>query len=147
MRRRIGMLAGGLAAIALASGCAGGAGPLGPPRASDDVMRGGQYLEPWLGAALKEAERHPLGSKENPVRADMPGGQRAYLSRLRCMNDMAPTWRRVGNLGAGVFGSIVDQYDVRCEGSHPARTVVVMDMYFKGYSESRAIEGFRIAPG
>jgi hypothetical protein len=52
----------------------------------------------------------------------------------------------VGNLGSGVFGSIVDQYDVRCEGAHPPRTIIVMDMYFKGYVEARAIDGFEIAP-
>jgi hypothetical protein len=49
---------------------------------SDQVLKGGQLLQPWLGAALTEAARHPLGSEENPVRADMPGGQRAYLARL-----------------------------------------------------------------
>lgn len=109
-------------------------------------MRGGQLLQPWLGAALTEAERHPLGSKENPVRADMPDGQRAYLARLRCSNGAPPAWRRIGNLGPGAFGSIVDQYDLQCGGSGPSRAAIVMDMYFRGHVEARPIDGFRIAP-
>ena len=80
------------------------------------------------------------------MRADMPAGQRAYLARLRCNDGAPPTWSRVGNLGSGVFGSIVDQYDLRCEGAHPPRTIIVMDMYFKGHVEARPIDGFKIAP-
>ncbi len=148
MLRQGGRLIAGLLAALCAGACAGGpaAGTMGGPQVSDQVLKGGQLLQPWLGAALTEAARHPLGSEENPVRADMPGGQRAYLARLRCTNDAPPTWRRVGNLGSGVFGSIVDQYDVRCEGAHPPRTIIVMDMYFKGHVEARAIDGFEIAP-
>jgi hypothetical protein len=142
MLDRVGKLIGGLAVALCVSGCVGGA--MGPPRISDDWDMGGQYLEPWLGNALKAAEAHPLGSKDNPVRADMPGGQRAYLSRLRCADNAAPGYRRSGNLGAGVFGSIVDAYDVHCEGAEPV--TVVMDMYFRGYTEARAVEGFRIVP-
>jgi hypothetical protein len=149
MRRR-GAMSGLVLALALgAAGCAGGgASPgMGSPQVSTEFLKGGQLLQPWLGEALKKADKHPLGSERNPVRADMPDGQRAYLARLRCSNEAPPTWRRVGNLGAGVFGSIVDQYDVRCEGSHPARTIIVMDMYFSGYKETRVIDGFTIAPG
>jgi len=148
MLRQSGLLIAGLLAALCAAGCAGGPakGETGGAQVSEELLKGGQLLQPWLGAALKDAERHPLGSKENPVRADMPGGQRAYLARLRCNNDTPPTWRRVGNLGSGAFGSIVDQYDLRCEGAHPPRTILVMDMYFKGHVEDRAVEGFRIAP-
>lgn len=142
MRRKVGMIALGLAAALAASACAGGLS--GPPQISDDFMKGGQYLEPWLGAALTEAAKHPLGTEKNPVRADMPEGQRAYLSRLRCEDGNAPTYRRVGNLGAGVFGSIVDSYDVRCPGSEPAQTYIVMDMYFSGYVETHPVAGFKI---
>lgn len=148
MRGQAGVLiATGLAALC-AAGCAAAptTAALGAPKVSEEPLRGGQLLQPWLGAAMKEAARHPLGSKENPVRADMPDGERAYLARLRCTNDAPPAWRRVGNLGSGVFGSIVDQYDLRCEGAHPPRTIIVMDMYFRGHVEARAIDGFRIAP-
>lgn len=118
---------------------------LGPPQSSNDVRKGGQYLEPWLGQALKEADRHPLGSKLNPVRADMPNGQRAYLARLRCANGTAPTYERIGNVGAGVFGSIIDQFDLRCQNSAPLRSIVFMDMYFAGHVETRPADGFKIA--
>lgn len=148
MRRQGGQLIAGLLAFLCAAGCAAGAAKpaASGPQVSAEVLKGGQLLQPWLGAALNESERHRLGSKENPVRADMPAGQRAYLARLRCNNDAPPTWSRVGNLGSGVFGSIVDQFDLRCEGAHPPRTIIVMDMYFKGHVEARAIDGFGIAP-
>jgi len=148
MLRQGGLLIAGLLAALCTGACAGGpaAGTTGGSQVSDELLKGGQLLQPWLGAALKEAMRHPLGSKDNTVRADMPGGQRAYLARLRCTNDAPPTWRRVGNLGSGVFGSIVDQYDVRCEGAHPPRSIIVMDMYFKDHVEARPIDGFEIAP-
>ena len=147
MRRQSELMIAGLLGALCMAGCAGGpaSGGMGKPQVSEELLKGGQLLQPWLGAALEEAGRHPLGSEENPVRADMPGGQRAYLARLRCTNDAPPTWSRVGNLGSGVFGSIVDQYDLRCEGAHPPRTIIVMDMYFKGYVEPRAIDGFKIA--
>lgn len=134
-------------AVGLLCACgAGAAARLGKPQHSDDVMRGGQYLEPWLGAALQESAKHPLGSERNPVRAAMPAGQKAYLGRLRCKNGRPPTYDRVGNLGPGVFGSIVDQYDVRCGASAPMRTIIVMDMYFPGYVETQAVDGFSIVP-
>lgn len=98
------------------------------------------------GAALErlfaEAARHPLGSRENPVRADMPAGQRAYLQKLRCSNGAMPAFSRSGNLGPGVYGSIVDLYVLTCAGGQPARSEVVMDMYFPGYLESRPVPGF-----
>ena len=150
MRRGCGLRGLGLALALGCAGCAGGVSAqstaMGPPRVSTEVLKGGQLLQPWLGDALKRAALHPLGSDKNPVRADMPDGQRAYLARLRCTNDAPPIWRRVGNLGSGAFGSIVDQYDVRCPGAHPPRTIIVMDMYFAGYVEARAVDGFSIAP-
>jgi len=148
MRRQSKMLIAGLVVALCAAGCAGAPAKAadGGPQVSTEVLKGGQLLQPWLGAALKEAERHKLGTEENPVRADMPAGQRAYLARLRCNDGAPPTWSRVGNLGSGVFGSIVDQYDLRCEGAHPPRTIIVMDMYFKGHVEARPIDGFKIAP-
>ncbi len=90
---------------------------LGPPKQSEDVMGGGQYIEPWLSAAVKDASGQPLGSMQNPVRAEMPRGQHAYLQRLRCANGQAPQFSRVGDVGFGVFGSIVDAYEVTCAGS------------------------------
>lgn len=95
-----------------------------------------------LDAALAAADQHPLGSEGNPVRASMPVGQRAYLDRLRCGDGSAPAYFRAGNLGPGVFGNIVDSYQVTCPGGQAKQ--VVMDMYHQGYVESRPVPGFTI---
>ncbi len=88
----------------------------------------------------------PLGSAENPVRADMPAGQRAYLARLRCANGRAPAFGRIGNVGPGPYGSIVDAYSVTCAGSSPAESTVHLDMYHAGHVEAAAVPGFTIVP-
>jgi hypothetical protein len=97
-----------------------------------------------LDAALAAADRHPLGSEANPVRAAMPVGQRAYLARLRCANGSAPAYDRQGSGGIGVYGNIIDFYAVTCPGAQSV--TVVMDMYHAGYAEDRAVPGFTIAP-
>jgi hypothetical protein len=112
----------------------------------DRMMRGESYLQgEELNRAIAEADKHPLGSKENPVRVSRPQGQRAYLAKLRCADGKAPSFNRRGNLGVGVFGNIVDLYDLRCDGSEPATSEVVMDMYHLGRSEDRPVTGFTIA--
>lgn len=88
----------------------------------------------------------PLGSAHNPVRADMPAGQRAYLSRLRCANGRGPAFERIGSFGAGPYGSIIDGYSVTCAGSSPTEAVVHMDMYHSGHVEAAAVPGFTIVP-
>jgi hypothetical protein len=127
---------------------AAGACASGQMQRSDDPfdMSGGRYVGASLDKAIAEAAKHKLGTRENPVRAEMPLGQHAYLKRLRCADGKAPKFERAGNLGFGGFGSIVDAYDVRCEGSSPAQATVVMDMYFPDYVETQAVEGFTIVP-
>lgn len=100
-----------------------------------------------LAELIEEAQASPLGSRENPVRAEMPSGQRAYLSRLRCSDGSRPAFQRVGNFGVGVFGRIIDGYQVVCRGSEPAETMVFMDMYHPGYIENEPVEGFTIQGG
>ncbi len=97
-----------------------------------------------LEAAIKKASAHPLGSEKNPVRAEMPSGQRAYLQRLRCADGKAPRFSRIGSMGMEPYGNIVDGYDVRCEGSEPATSVIYMDMYHRGHVENEAVPGFTI---
>jgi hypothetical protein len=99
-----------------------------------------------LAKLIEKAQEHPLGAKENPVRADMPGGQRAYLNRLRCADGKRPTYRRVGNFGIGVYERIIDGYEVVCEGSAPETSMVFMDMYHPGHKEAAAVPGFTIEP-
>ncbi|MDQ4421378.1 hypothetical protein OOT33_13190 [Sphingobium sp. DEHP117] len=67
------------------------------------MMGGGPILdEPDLKAAVAKAEAFPLGTKENPVRAESPAGQRAYLSRLKCPDNSTPSFMRAG-ISARVF--------------------------------------------
>ena len=97
-----------------------------------------------LEAALEAASAHPLGSAENPVRAEMPQGQRAYLSRLRCANLKRPEYERQASAGMSPYGNIVDVYLVTCEGSEPASRRIYIDMYHRGHIETRAVEGYGI---
>lgn len=99
-----------------------------------------------LEAMIEKAQEHPLGSQQNPVRADMPVGQRAYLNRLRCSDGNAPAYRRVGNFGVGVFGRIIDGYEVVCEGAEPEESMIFLDMYHPGHEETEAVSGFTIEP-
>lgn len=85
----------------------------------------------------------PLGSREAPVRCHGPAGQREYLDRLRCPNGSAPSYERVGNVGVGAYGHVVDHYLLRCGGAAQARDVY-LDLYFPGYAEPRPIPGFTI---
>lgn len=140
-----------VAALIAATGCASTTGTTGTttvagPR-TPDIMS--QFGQPSIaGAALarlvREAAAHPLGSARNPVRAEMPGGQRAYLARLRCQNGRAPTYARRGNVGPGVFGNIVDLYDVDCGAAAPGRVEVYMDMYHPRHEETATVPGFTI---
>lgn len=113
------------------------------------MLMGGPLLdEPELGAAIAEAEKHPLGSASNPVRVSRPAGQRAYLNSLRCSDGRAPSFYRAGNVGPGVYTSIVDLYIVDCGAALPGKVEVRMDMYHPGHVETRAVPGFTIAaPG
>lgn len=119
---------------------------------SDDLMR--MFLQgrssseqSQLQARINEAEKHPLGSRQNPVRVDMPAGQRAYLLRLRCADGSVPQFNRSGNGGPGVYGSIVDIYQVDCGAVEPGKVTVWMDMYFPGNIENRPVPGFDLYGG
>jgi hypothetical protein len=94
-----------------------------------------------LEALIAEAQAYPLGAQENPVRAEMPQGQRAYLDRLRCANGKRPAYQRVGNFGIGVYGRIIDGYRVVCKSSEPAERMIFMDMYHPGHAEAAAVPG------
>jgi hypothetical protein len=83
----------------------------------------------------------PLGDKGNPVRVLSPRGQYAYLSQLVCPDGATPAFRRVGNFGVGVYGTIIDGYDVNCAGRS---SMVFMDMYHPDYVEQRPVPGFTI---
>lgn len=111
-----------------------------------DILLGGRVSGADLEGRIAAAQAFPLGSRENPVRVSMPEGQRAYLARLRCTDGKAPTFERTGNLGPGVYGSIVDNYAVVCAGNPPTEFNIVMDMYHGRHIENAAPPGFTITP-
>lgn len=134
-----------LAGIAAAVLAGGAALPAAAQDATDifgNKIVGGKELEKLIEAA----QAHPLGAKENPVRADMPGGQRAYLNRLRCADGKRPAYFRIGSFGRGVYDRIIDGYEVTCDGSTPEKSMIFMDMYHPGHKEPAAVEGFTIEP-
>lgn len=140
--------AAGVAAL-LVAGCATAREP--EPSDADmavlfAMLAGQSNPEVDIAEAEARARPLPLGSEENPIRAEMPPGQRAYLSRLRCSDGRAPRFARIGSFGAGPYGNILDGYDVVCEGAEPARTTLYLDMYHPGHVEPMAPPGFTIAP-
>lgn len=138
MRQYLGTVTLALAAAGLAVAA--------PAQAQDRIermMAGESWLQGKdLEKAIEQADKHVLGSKENPVRVAQPAGQRRYLSRLRCSDGRAPKFYRAGNVGDGPFGNIVDLYIVTCEGGEPKESQIHMDMYHKGYDEQRIVPGF-----
>jgi hypothetical protein len=135
--------------VVLALGCAAVAVPASAqqrPNEARDMMRSmglkGMSAKK-MAKAIAKAEKSPLGSKSNPIRENMPEGQIAYLSRLRCSDGQAPAFNRKGSVGLGVYGNIVDLYNVTCKGA--ASVDVYMDMYHDG-PENRPVPGFTIAP-
>lgn len=128
------------AATLLISGCASGT-----------AMPDDPFAEMFSGVPAERADRiaagltgHPLGSEANPVRVNMPPGQRDYLSRLRCSDNRAPQFERIGSMGMGPYGQIVDGYDVQCPGSSPDKTTLYLDMYHPTYVETQAPPGFTL---
>jgi hypothetical protein len=99
---------------------------------------------PKQSGAETNANTRVLGSKKAPVRCDKPGGEHAYLRRLRCPNGKAPSYNRVGSMGYGGHGNIVDLYSVKCAGTGETHKIY-MDMYHPGYVEKRAVAGFTLA--
>jgi hypothetical protein len=85
----------------------------------------------------------PLGSKGETPSAP-PCRRPARLSAAAALQDSkAPQFTRVGNFGAGVYGNIIDGYELTCAGAKPV--VVFMDMYHAGHVEDRPVAGFTIA--
>jgi hypothetical protein len=106
-------------------------------------LTGEASMSPAEVERLSESSEHPLGAFENPVRANMPAGQRAYLRRLRCADGRAPSFERLGSYGSGPYGSVVDGYEVDCGEAAPGQVMIYMDMYHR-HVEAEATPGFEI---
>lgn len=108
-------------------------------------LGGRGYVSEADAGAMSAASSEPVGSRENPVRAAMPIGQRNYLNRLRCSDGKAPSYERSGSAGAGPYGSIIDLYIVQCPDAEPSEAQIYIDMYHR-HVETEAVPGFDIVP-
>lgn len=135
-----------LTGLAVAAVLAGGGALPAAAQDATDIFGNKIVSGKELAKLIEAAKAHPLGSEQNPVRADMPGGQRAYLNRLRCADGKRPTYVRVGSFGLGVYQRIIDGYEVTCKDSTPEKSMIYMDMYHPGHKEPAAVPGFTIAP-
>jgi hypothetical protein len=73
-------------------------------------------------------------SKSNPIPVARSNGETVYLSALRCSCNQPFTFHRVGSVGSGPDGHIIDEYDLICKtGKH--KVVLYMDMYHSGQSD------------
>ena len=106
----------------------------------EEMVAGISCVEP----NFEEIAKHPLGSKENPVRADRASGQRAYLSRLVCTDgNPIVNFSRTGSVGVGPYGFILDLYVVLCDTKQgEVEHEVYMDFYHRGYIENEVAAGF-----
>jgi hypothetical protein len=95
-----------------------------------------------LAKMIADAAGQPLGTKENPVRAAGPQGQRDYLARLRCPDGRAPQFQRTFSAGIGPFGRIIDGYAVTCGAE---RRELFLDMYHD-HVENAPVPGYTIEP-
>lgn len=99
-----------------------------------------------VARAVDRARERPLGTAANPVRVSGPGGERAYIDRLRCADGSAPRVGQRYNDGVGAFGTIVDVYPLDCGDAGPGRFNLVMDMYHDDHEEMEAPAGFTLRP-
>lgn len=92
-----------------------------------------------------EIEKHPLGSKYNPIRVSGPAGERKYLARLICENgEPVSAFSRNGSSDIGPYGTILDIYTVICDTDKGAvNHTVFMDMYHGNYKETHPAHGFK----
>ncbi len=74
----------------------------------------------------------PFGySKSNPIPVDDQLGQLEYLACLRCQCKEPFDFHRVGNVGIGPDGHMVDKYELACKKSKHGH-VLYLDMYHEG---------------
>jgi hypothetical protein len=121
-----------------------------PPReespASKEALQafGTGNSDDTLAAAIAAASAHPLGTLENPVRAEGPQGVYAYLSRLRCADGSQISLGAKSPGGVDAFGSVTEVHSVRCGSGAP--TDLVFDIYQAENIEKRPPPGFTLEP-
>lgn len=103
-----------------------------PPQPTPrDILAASGEARADLIAAAEHADTPAagaLGSRENPIKARGPRGEREFLVRLRCPGGNAPDFQRLGSTAPGDDGDILDSYVIRCPAGGPS-LLVLMDMY------------------
>ena len=143
-----------LAAAQASPEAAGAVNLVAESMSAPEIAEAVAIAEAWIAAhgfetALWEAPvldvSAPLGARGNPVRVDGPSGEHAYLSRLRCLEGDAPLFERLGSVGEGPYGRILDIYEVRCVVGERSADVY-MDMYHPNDHWDIPVPGFTIVP-
>lgn len=137
-----------LAFLLLAASAVQAQGTQDPNASNSDPAALMQRLRPGWKPPLVSQEmlaRYPLGSRDRPVRAHGPDGEHAYLRRLRCENNAAPSYRRAAYTRfASPYGFPMDIYEFKC-GELVIK--VYMDMYHKGFVEQEPVPGLKLLEG
>lgn len=115
------------------------------PNAATAAALGAGLAPAELAQAIRAAEAHPVGSRQNPIRVCGPTGQRAYMARLRCGDGSRPRIGNRMNVGASPYRTINDLYPLDCGAAAPGHFELVMDMYHNG-ADNRVPDGFRLDP-
>lgn len=131
--------------IALASAAPAAAAQDSTPRQMMEQM-GLAPSQREVRRSVERARGEPLGSARNPVRVSGPGGEHAYINRLRCSDGRTPRIGQRSNAGVGAFGSIVDVYPLDCGEAAPGQVDLVMDMYHDDHEETQPPPGFTLEP-
>ncbi|MEM9348210.1 MAG: toxin-antitoxin system YwqK family antitoxin [Planctomycetota bacterium] len=106
-----------------------------PILAQDQAAEAGEDADVEEAAEDKPA---PLGDINNPVKCDMPRGERYYLARLVDPDGRDIRYSRMGSFG-GPNGGILDGYEVKIGDEE---LEIFMDMYHSGYFEDKPVPGF-----
>lgn len=88
------------------------------------------------------SDEHPLGSARNPVRCFQPTGERLYLENLLGPQGQPLHYQRIGSVGHGPHGTVLDLYHVT-SADGVVDMKIHMDMYHLTYHEERPVPGLR----
>ena len=105
--------------------------------AHDDILQPSGAEPDW-----ERINSGKLGSKDNPVRAYLPAGEVAYLTRLECQNGSSLAAIRTGSVENGPYGHVLDRFEVKCPGTEVQ--IIYMDMYHPNAFEMEPVEGFKL---
>lgn len=106
-------------------------------------MRGLTLTLGLLTLACQSSPSPPIGSLENPVRADAFRGELEYLGRLRCPDGTSPQTQGLIRRHSRP-GHLIEGFRVRC--IYLNREVVVFfDSNHPGHRETRAVPGFTLS--